>query len=91
MCVCISVCLCVCRQGALGSIPGHAIPKTLKMVLDTALLITQQYKVRIEGKAEQSRERSRALPYSKQFKRKPSGHRRLQSPILLYLFIYLYM
>ena len=36
--------------GGLGSIPGHVIPKTLKMVLDTSLLNTQQYKVRIEGK-----------------------------------------
>ena len=34
----------------LGSIPGRVIPKTLKMVLDTSLLNTQQYKVRIKGK-----------------------------------------
>ena len=33
--------------GDLGSIPGRVIPKTLKMVLDTSLLNTQQYKVRI--------------------------------------------
>ena len=33
------------------------------MVLDTALLNTQQYKVRIKGKVEQSRERSSALSY----------------------------
>ena len=32
------------------------------MVLDTYLLNTQQYKVRIKGKVEQSRERSSALP-----------------------------
>ena len=32
------------------------------MVLDTSLLNTQQYKVRIKGKVEQSRERSSALP-----------------------------
>ena len=38
----------------LGSIPGHVIPKTLKMVLDTSLLKTQQYKVRIKDKVEQS-------------------------------------
>ena len=38
------------------------IPKTFKMVLDTALLNTQQYKVRIKGKVEQARERSSALP-----------------------------
>ena len=43
----------------LGSIPGRVIPKTLKMVLDTTLLNTQQYKIRIKGKVEQSRERSR--------------------------------
>ena len=50
--------------GDLGSIPGRVIPKTLKMVLDTSLLNTQQYKVRIEGKVEQSRERNSALPYT---------------------------
>ena len=36
--------------------------KSLKMVLDTSLLNTQQYKVRIKGKVEQSRGRSSALP-----------------------------
>ena len=36
----------------LGSISGCVIPKTLKMVLDTSLLNTQQYKVRIKGKVE---------------------------------------
>ena len=35
-----------------GSIPGRVIPKTLKMVLDTSLLHSQQYKVRIKGKVE---------------------------------------
>ena len=45
-----------------GSIPGRLIPKTLKMVLDTSLLNTPYYKVRIEGKVEQSWERSSALP-----------------------------
>ena len=34
------------------------------MVLDTFLLNTQQYKVHIEGKVEQSTERSSALPYT---------------------------
>ena len=47
--------------GDLGSIPGRVIPKTLKMVVDTFLLNTQQYKVRIKVKVEQSRERSSAL------------------------------
>ena len=51
--------------GDRGSIPGHVIPKTLKMVLDTSLLNTQQYKVRIKGKVEQSSERSSALPTSR--------------------------
>ena len=50
--------------GDLGSIPGRVIPKTLKMVLDTSLLNTQQYKVRIKGKVEQSKERRSALPYT---------------------------
>ena len=48
--------------GDLGSIPGYVIPKTLKMVLDTFLLNTQQYKVHIKGKVEQSKERSSTLP-----------------------------
>ena len=34
---------------SLGSIPGRVIPKTLKMVLNTSLLNTQQNKVRIKG------------------------------------------
>ena len=38
----------------LGSIPGRFIPKTLKMVLDTPLLNTQQYKVRVKNKVGQS-------------------------------------
>ncbi len=45
-----------------GAIPGRVIPKTQKMVLDTSLLNTQQYKVCIQGKVEQSRERSSVLP-----------------------------
>ena len=48
----------------LGSILGCVIQKTLKIVLLTSLLNTQQYKVRIKGKVEQSRERSSALPYT---------------------------
>ena len=51
--------------GDLGSIPGCVIPKTLKMVLDTSLLNTQQYKVCIKGKVEQSWERSSAFPTPK--------------------------
>ena len=48
--------------GNMGSIPVRVIPKTFKMVLDTSLLNTQRYKVRIKGKVEQSKERSSALP-----------------------------
>ena len=48
--------------GDQGSIPSWVIPKTQKLVLDTSLLNTQYYKVRIEGKVEQSRERSSAFP-----------------------------
>ncbi len=49
--------------GDLGSIPGRVIRKTLKMLLDTSLLNTQHYKVRIKGKVKQFRERRGALPY----------------------------
>ena len=35
--------------GDLGSIPGRVIPKTLKMVLDTSLLNTWQYKGTYQG------------------------------------------
>ena len=51
-------------SGDLGSIPGRVIPKTQKMVFGAALLSPQRYKVRIEGKVEQSREWSSALPYT---------------------------
>ena len=66
--------ICLCFQtlnfnfanslGDLGSIPGCVKPKTLKMVLDTSLLNTQQYKVCIKGKGKQFREKSSALPYT---------------------------
>ena len=50
--------------GDLGSIPIRVIPKTQKMVLDAFLLNTHHYKVRMKGKAEQSRERCSALLYT---------------------------
>ena len=50
--------------GDRGSIPGRVTLKTLKMVLDTSLLNTQQYKVCIKGNVDLSRERSSALPYT---------------------------
>ena len=49
--------------GDMGSIPSRVIPKTLKMVLDASLLNTQQYKVRIKGKVEQSKEKG-SPPYT---------------------------
>ncbi len=50
--------------GDLGSIPGRVIPKTQKLVLDATLLNTEQCKVKIKGKVEQSRKRSSVLPYT---------------------------
>ena len=38
--------------GDRGSIPGQVIPKTQKMVLDSALLKTQNNEVRIKSKVE---------------------------------------
>ena len=38
--------------GNWSSIPGRVKPKTQKIVLDTSLLNTQHYKVRIKGKVE---------------------------------------
>ena len=48
--------------GDLGSIPGWVIPKTQKVILDATFLNTQQYKVWIKGKVEQSREKSAPSP-----------------------------
>ena len=50
--------------GDWGLIPCRVIPKTQKMVLDSALLNIQHYKVRIKGKIEQSREWTIALLYT---------------------------
>ena len=50
--------------GDLGSIPGRALPKTLKMVLDTFSLNTQHYMISIKGKVQQPQERSSARPYT---------------------------
>ena len=48
-------------MGDWGSISGQVIPKTQKMVLDSGLLNTQHYKVKIKGKVEQAREWSNAI------------------------------
>ena len=72
--------------GDLDSIPGYVILKTLKIVLDTSLLNTQQYKVRIKGKVEQSKERSSTLPLHLRvvaIEKGPSGYPRQRLPTLL--------
>ena len=78
--------------GDHGSVPGQVIRKTQKMLLDSALLSTQYYKVRIKGKVEQSRKWSSApnIMVLQLLKRERSGHPRLRSPTLLY-FIYIYV
>ena len=50
--------------GDWGSIQGRVIPKTQKMVLNDFLINTQNYKVWIKSKVEQSRERNSILPYT---------------------------
>ena len=50
--------------GDWDSLPGRVIPKTQKIVLDTSLLNTQDYKVCIKGKVKQSRERSNSFSYT---------------------------
>ena len=50
--------------GDMSSISDLVIPKSKKMVLDTALLNSQHYKERIKGKVVQSSERSSTLPYT---------------------------
>ena len=62
--ICIMVRVFANDTGDRGSVPGRVIPKTKKMVLDATLLTIQYYKVRINGKVEQSREWSSALPYT---------------------------
>ena len=47
-----------------GLNPGSPHTKDFKMVLDAFSLNPQQYKVRIQGKVVQSRERISALPYT---------------------------
>ena len=47
-----------------GSIPGRVIANSQKMVLDSALLNTQHYKVRINDRVGKSWEWSSALPYN---------------------------
>ena len=81
--------------GDQGSIPGWVIPKTQKMVLGAALLNTQRYKIRINGKVEQSREAVApsltpwCSTYRKGNLRVTLGYGR-QLTTLLYIYIYIY-
>ena len=52
-----------------GSILSRVIPKTQKMVPNTALLNIQHYKVRIKGKGEQFGETSSAIPNTSVYSR----------------------
>ena len=62
--------------GDLGSIRGRIIQNNLKMLLDTSLLNTQNYKVRIKGKVEQSRETSSVVYWPPTRPNKPFQRRR---------------
>ena len=52
------------REICVQSPSRHTKDFKKKKILDTSLLNTQQYKVGIKGKVEQSRESSSALPYA---------------------------
>ena len=61
--------------GDQRSIPVRVIKTNQKMGLDASMLNTQHYKLLIEDKVEQSRERSSGLPYTSMLqllKREPS-------------------
>ena len=64
-----------------------------KMILDAPLLNTQQCKVGIKGKVEQSRERNSILPYTNgvvAIEKEAFGSPQLRSPILLTYFFYFF-
>ena len=74
--------------GHRRSILDRVRAKTQKIVLDNFLLNTQQYKVHIKSKVEQSRERNCALPFTSMWyllKRELSSSLRLRSPSLFLL------
>ena len=50
--------------GDQDSIPGWVIPKTQKIVLDTAFVNSQHYTVWTKSKVEQSRKKSSSLLYT---------------------------
>ena len=61
---CVKCSLMIRVTWVKSQVASYQRPKTLKMVFDTSLLNTQQYKLHIKGKVEQSRERSSALLYT---------------------------
>ena len=76
--------------GRPGFNPRSSHTKDSKIVLDTSLPNTQDYKVRIKGQVEQSREMRRALPQHLgvvAIEKCASGHPRLWSPTLLFTYI----
>ena len=73
-------------SGRPGFNPRSSHIKDSKMVLDSVLLNTQLYKVRIKGKVALYKEWSSALPNTscvKLLKSEPLGHLILRSPTLL--------
>ena len=79
--------------GDWSSIPGQVIPKTQKMVVDATLLSTQQYKVRIKGKVEQSRGRSNPPLHlgAVAIGKRPFGSPLTKVAKYIYIYIYIYI
>ena len=66
MCVCVCVCVCVVLVGrALAGVQSQVelYQRLKKMIRDTSLLNTKNYKVRIKCKVDQSKERNNTIPY----------------------------
>ena len=78
-------------QGDRGSIPSRVIPKTQEMVLDAALLNTQHYKVLINGKVEQSREKENHPPLHGGVVANEKGAFRSSSTMVTNCTIYIYI
>ena len=76
-----------------GSILGRVIPKIQKMILEATLLNTHHYKVRIEGKVEQSRLWSSTLPYTSVSSYWKGSLRSTLYLVrqLIYIYIYIYI
>ena len=76
--------------GDQGSIPGRVIPKTQKMVLDTALLSTQHYKIwSIPGKGVAPSLTPRCSSYRKLAFKLPSIKVANFTTFFIYILIYI--